>query len=76
MTPVLSLSIRLILLCTSFVGFVHGSTFQWPNLLLSYSDRQLYEGPLNFAQGCAARDDTTVAAQWLRLASAFAMAFK
>ncbi|KIK56946.1 hypothetical protein GYMLUDRAFT_229967 [Collybiopsis luxurians FD-317 M1] len=45
------------------------STFQWPNPLLSYADRQLYEGPLQgFAKGCPPRDNTTIPAQWLRIA--------
>ncbi|KAE9399622.1 heme peroxidase [Gymnopus androsaceus JB14] len=59
--------IRLVLLC-NFVGYAYSSTFQWPNPLLNYADHQLYEGPLNLFRGCPARDNTTVPAQWLRLA--------
>ncbi|KAF9077113.1 heme peroxidase [Rhodocollybia butyracea] len=45
------------------------STFQWPNALLGWADKQLFEGPLSIlVAGCSARDDTTVAAQWLRIA--------
>ncbi|KAF5376378.1 hypothetical protein D9757_008674 [Collybiopsis confluens] len=45
------------------------STFKWPNPLLNYADRQLYEGPLNsVVLGCPSRDNSTLPAQWLRLA--------
>ncbi|KAE9398666.1 heme peroxidase [Gymnopus androsaceus JB14] len=44
-------------------------TFHWPNPLLSYADQQLYEGPVGIVvANCNPRDDTTVSAQWLRLA--------
>ncbi|KIK56950.1 hypothetical protein GYMLUDRAFT_229970 [Collybiopsis luxurians FD-317 M1] len=45
------------------------STFQWPNPLLNYADRQLYEGPVDIlAEGCPPRNDSTIPAQWLRIA--------
>jgi len=44
-------------------------TFHWPNPLLAYADKQLYEGPLDeLVSSCSPRDHTTVSAQWLRLA--------
>ncbi|KAE9408320.1 heme peroxidase [Gymnopus androsaceus JB14] len=44
-------------------------TFHWPNPLLSWSDQQLYEGLLGSAvANCNPRDDSTISAQWLRLA--------
>ncbi|KAJ3794689.1 heme peroxidase [Lentinula aff. detonsa] len=45
------------------------STFQWPNPQLAYADKQLYEGSLGIlAQNCAPRENTTIPAQWLRIA--------
>ncbi|KAE9393314.1 heme peroxidase [Gymnopus androsaceus JB14] len=50
------------------------STFQWPNQLLDYADHQLYEGTMDgLVEGCTPRvntprDNTTISAQWLRLA--------
>ncbi|KAF9064896.1 heme peroxidase [Rhodocollybia butyracea] len=46
------------------------STFHWPNAQLSYVDQQLFEGNLHFffLSGCTPRDDTTISAQWLRIA--------
>ncbi|GAW08282.1 l-ascorbate oxidase [Lentinula edodes] len=45
------------------------STFQWPNPQLAYTDKMIYESGLNLlAQGCPSRDNTTVPAQWLRIA--------
>ncbi|KAJ3887172.1 heme peroxidase [Lentinula edodes] len=51
-------------------GLVHSlSTFQWPNPQLAYTDKMIYESGLNLlAQGCPSRDNTTVPAQWLRIA--------
>ncbi|KAJ3866255.1 heme peroxidase [Lentinula novae-zelandiae] len=44
-------------------------TFQWPNPQLAYADNQLYEGVLDIlAQNCPARDNTTINAEWLRIA--------
>ncbi|KAF5376350.1 hypothetical protein D9757_008645 [Collybiopsis confluens] len=44
------------------------STFKWPNIVLSYADRQLYEGSFDLlASGCPSRDNSTIPAQWLRL---------
>ncbi|KAE9405437.1 heme peroxidase [Gymnopus androsaceus JB14] len=45
------------------------ATFQWPNPLLRYADQQLYEAGLDqFVANCLAADNTTVSAQWLRIA--------
>ncbi|KAJ3994930.1 heme peroxidase [Lentinula boryana] len=45
------------------------STFQWPNPQLAYADKQLYEGSLGIlAQNCPPRENTTIPAQWLRIA--------
>ncbi|KAF5383933.1 hypothetical protein D9757_007401 [Collybiopsis confluens] len=45
------------------------STFTWPNAQLNYADKQLYEGGLSVvAQGCPSRDNSTIPAQWLRIA--------
>ncbi|KAJ3979808.1 heme peroxidase [Lentinula detonsa] len=45
------------------------STFQWPNPQLAYADKQLYEGSLGLlAQNCPPRENTTIPAQWLRIA--------
>ncbi|KAJ3720911.1 heme peroxidase [Lentinula raphanica] len=45
------------------------STFQWPNYPLAYAEKQLYEGVLDIlVQNCPPRDNTTIPAQWLRIA--------
>ncbi|KAJ3982561.1 heme peroxidase [Lentinula detonsa] len=45
------------------------STFQWPNPQLAYADKQLYASTLSIlAQNCPPRDNTTIPAQWLRIA--------
>ncbi|KAJ3924907.1 MAG: heme peroxidase [Lentinula lateritia] len=45
------------------------STFQWPNPQLAYADKMLYESTLGLlAQGCPPQDNSTVPAQWLRIA--------
>ncbi|KAF5376339.1 hypothetical protein D9757_008666 [Collybiopsis confluens] len=51
-------------------GLTQGlSTIQWPNTLLTYADQQLYEGSLGvLTENCPARDNTTIPAQWLRIA--------
>ncbi|KAE9393700.1 heme peroxidase [Gymnopus androsaceus JB14] len=51
-------------------GYVHGfSTFQWPNPVLSHVDQLFFEDDMGgFIQGCPIRDNTTIAAQWLRIA--------
>ncbi|KIK56945.1 hypothetical protein GYMLUDRAFT_173768 [Collybiopsis luxurians FD-317 M1] len=59
-----------VLIVCALGGLVQSfSTFQWPNPLLSYADQQLYEGPLEvLAEGCPPRDNSTIPAQWLRIA--------
>ncbi|KAJ3906340.1 heme peroxidase [Lentinula edodes] len=51
-------------------GVAHSfPTFQWPNPQLAYADNQLYEGVLDIlAQNCPARENTTINAEWLRIA--------
>ncbi|KAG7098435.1 hypothetical protein E1B28_000387 [Marasmius oreades] len=48
----------------------HGKTFHWPSPEMDWIDSVLYEQPFfeNITANCAARDNTTVAAQWIRLA--------
>ncbi|KAJ4473706.1 heme peroxidase [Lentinula aciculospora] len=54
----------------TLVGYARGfPTFQWPNPQLAYADSQLYEGSMGIlVQDCAPRDNTTIPAQWLRIA--------
>ncbi|KAE9388481.1 heme peroxidase [Gymnopus androsaceus JB14] len=48
---------------------VSNPTFQWPNTLLKYADKQLFEGQLSeLVSGCPPRENTTIPAQWVRLA--------
>ncbi|KAJ3784363.1 heme peroxidase [Lentinula aff. detonsa] len=63
---------RAIVTC-ALAGYAHSfSTFQWPNPQLSYADSQIYEGSMSIlTQGCPPRENTTVPAQWLRIASAY-----
>ncbi|KAJ3994927.1 heme peroxidase [Lentinula boryana] len=60
---------RAIVTC-ALTGYAHSlSTFQWPNPQLSYADSQIYEGSMSIlTQGCPQRDNTTIPAQWLRIA--------
>ncbi|KAJ4473705.1 heme peroxidase [Lentinula aciculospora] len=53
----------------ALTGYVHSSsTFQWPNPLLTYADKQLYEVALDFLTlSCPLRENSTVPAQWLRI---------
>ncbi|KAE9407571.1 heme peroxidase [Gymnopus androsaceus JB14] len=62
--------LRFLVIAGTLTGYARSlSTFQWPNPLLSYADNQLYEGPLDIVvQGCPLRDNTTISAQWLRIA--------
>ncbi|KAE9405953.1 heme peroxidase [Gymnopus androsaceus JB14] len=62
--------LRFLALAGTLAGYARGlSTFQWPNPLLSYADNQLYEGNLDIlVAGCLGRENTTIAAQWLRIA--------
>ncbi|KAE9405937.1 heme peroxidase [Gymnopus androsaceus JB14] len=61
--------IRFLAVAGTLAGYAQSlSTFQWPNPLLSYADNQLYEGNLDLTGGCPTRDDTTISAQWLRVA--------
>ncbi|KAE9405955.1 heme peroxidase [Gymnopus androsaceus JB14] len=62
--------LRLLAVSSTLAGYAQSlSTFQWPNPLLSYADNQLYEGNLDIlVDGCPGRDNTTIAAQWLRIA--------
>jgi hypothetical protein len=65
-----ALLLEVFIVCT-FADYVTSfPTFDWPDALLSYADSQLYEGTRfpALAEGCAPRQDTTVAAQWLRIA--------
>ncbi|KAJ4473733.1 heme peroxidase [Lentinula aciculospora] len=54
----------------TLAGYAYSfSTFHWPNPLLWYADKQMYEGSLGpIVQGCTSRDNTTIPAQWLRIA--------
>ncbi|KAJ3855465.1 heme peroxidase [Lentinula lateritia] len=54
----------------ALAGVAHSfPTFQWPNPQLAYADNQLYEGVLDIlAQNCPARENTTINAEWLRIA--------
>ncbi|KAJ3809543.1 heme peroxidase [Lentinula aff. lateritia] len=63
-------SISYAIITFGLAGWVHSlSTFQWPNPQLAYTDKLIYESGLNLlAQGCPSRDNTTVPAQWLRIA--------
>ncbi|KAJ3720914.1 heme peroxidase [Lentinula raphanica] len=60
----------LVLAALALAGHVHSfPTFQWPNVLLAYAEKQLYQGPLDIlAQNCPVRINTTIPAQWLRIA--------
>ncbi|KAE9382519.1 hypothetical protein BT96DRAFT_1027616 [Gymnopus androsaceus JB14] len=62
--------LRFLAIAGTLTGYTQSlSTFQWPNPLLSYADNQLYESDLDsFVAGCPGRDNTTVSAQWLRIA--------
>ncbi|KAJ4486568.1 heme peroxidase [Lentinula edodes] len=59
-----------VIITSGLTGLAHGlSTFQWPNPQLAYADKMLYESTLGLlAQGCPPRDNSTVPAQWLRIA--------
>ncbi|KAJ3906338.1 heme peroxidase [Lentinula edodes] len=54
----------------TLIGYAHSfSTFQWPNPQLRYADNQLYEGSMGIlVQDCPSRENTTIPAQWLRIA--------
>ncbi|KAJ3768378.1 heme peroxidase [Lentinula raphanica] len=58
------------IITVAFADFAHClSTFKWPNPQLSYADIQIYEGSMGIlVQDCAPRDNTTIPAQWLRIA--------
>lgn len=63
--------VRALVITSTLTGYVYSfPTLHWPNPLLTYADKQLYEGPLDeLVSSCSPRDHTTVSAQWLRLVS-------
>ncbi|KAJ4481302.1 heme peroxidase [Lentinula lateritia] len=65
-----SLGALYVIITAGLTGLVHSlSTFQWPNPQLAYADKMLYESTLGLlAQGCPPQDNSTVPAQWLRIA--------
>ncbi|KAJ3809546.1 heme peroxidase [Lentinula aff. lateritia] len=65
-----SLGALYVIITSGLTGLAHGlSTFQWPNPQLAYADKMLYESTSGLlAQGCPPRDNSTVPAQWLRIA--------
>ncbi|KAL0571283.1 hypothetical protein V5O48_010674, partial [Marasmius crinis-equi] len=59
-----------VLIATSAAMLTQGKMFHWPNRQLEWVDTVLYELPFfeNITLNCLPRDNTTVGAQWVRLA--------
>ncbi|KAF8152647.1 heme peroxidase [Crassisporium funariophilum] len=60
-----------VFLLYSLIGSTKGfATFKWPDHQLAFVDRVLYEGSRfgNLTPDCRRRTNTTVAAQWIRIA--------